>query len=468
MKRIGNVGVVLLVVLAGCAAGHRLTRDEALEQHPDLGTLEAALDQARAAGVPDLAPDGFREAREQAETAMDAAMRDRPEATATAVQAGLARLDRARADAAKARDVLTDVLAPRDRARAAGAADLYASEMVSADARLREVARLVEQGRLEEAKSRRAPLIENYRRLELDALKKGTEQAAGAAIARAREAGAERLAPKTLGTAREELGVALSVLDANREDTARADAHARRAAWLAERAAQIAEVVRDFDRLDYTMEDVVLWYQDHLDTVAAPLGGAVPFDRPDREVVQSLRDRVRTVVARADELEAGLARKQGELAAAADEQRRAEAEEREARERFDRVQALFAPEEADVFRQRQNVLIAAHGFWFPSGGSEIDAVNFGLLNKIVRAVREFPGAKVEVMGHTDAAGDADLNLALSQARAEKVARFLVDVGGIERARVHPQGFGETRPVASNDTMEGRAANRRVEILIVNE
>jgi OOP family OmpA-OmpF porin len=61
-----------------------------------------------------------------------------------------------------------------------------------------------------------------------------------------------------------------------------------------------------------------------------------------------------------------------------------------------------------------------------------------------------------------------VNLALSQERARKVARFLVDVGGVEARRVTAQGFGETRPVASNDTKEGRAANRRVEILIINE
>jgi len=145
-----------------------------------------------------------------------------------------------------------------------------------------------------------------------------------------------------------------------------------------------------------------------------------------------------------------------------------ERKEREVRERFDRVQALFTPEEANVYLQRGNVLIAAQGFWFPPGQSEIEAVNFGLLNKIVHAIGEFPGSHVQVMGHTDATGDDELNRTLSRLRADKVARFLVDVGHVEPQRVMAEGYGEDRPVASNDTVEGRAANRRVEILIVNE
>jgi outer membrane protein OmpA-like peptidoglycan-associated protein len=57
---------------------------------------------------------------------------------------------------------------------------------------------------------------------------------------------------------------------------------------------------------------------------------------------------------------------------------------------------------------------------------------------------------------------------LSEDRAMKVAAFLVDVGEIDATRVSSQGFGKERPVASNETKEGRAANRRVEIQILND
>ena len=129
---------------------------------------------------------------------------------------------------------------------------------------------------------------------------------------------------------------------------------------------------------------------------------------------------------------------------------------------------MFGEQEAKVYRQRKNILISVHGFDYPSGQSEIQAANFPLMNKIVQAVKTFPNATIEVNGHTDATGNDVNNQMLSQARAEKVAQFLMEVGGVSQAKLKANGFGETRPVASNDSREGRAENRRVEVVIVND
>ncbi len=80
----------------------------------------------------------------------------------------------------------------------------------------------------------------------------------------------------------------------------------------------------------------------------------------------------------------------------------------------------------------------------------------------------FPDSKVIVSGHTDNVGSDALNQKLSEERAAKVAQFLVDVGGVPGGRVQSTGKGKNRPVASNESAEGRAANRRVEILIQNK
>lgn len=136
-------------------------------------------------------------------------------------------------------------------------------------------------------------------------------------------------------------------------------------------------------------------------------------------------------------------------------------------QKFENIQAMFSEEEATVYRQLQNVLISAHGFSFPSGQSEIQADNFPLMNKIVDAIKTFPNARIEVGGHTDSSGSDAANQKLSEARAAKVAKFLKEVGGIAADRVSSRGFGEAKPVASNETREGRAENRRVDIKIVN-
>jgi outer membrane protein OmpA-like peptidoglycan-associated protein len=65
-------------------------------------------------------------------------------------------------------------------------------------------------------------------------------------------------------------------------------------------------------------------------------------------------------------------------------------------------------------------------------------------------------------------GDDNANQALSNARAEKVAKFLIEVGEFSSDKITSRGFGESRPVATNETAAGRAENRRVEINIINQ
>jgi outer membrane protein OmpA-like peptidoglycan-associated protein len=136
--------------------------------------------------------------------------------------------------------------------------------------------------------------------------------------------------------------------------------------------------------------------------------------------------------------------------------------------RFAAVQSMFTEEEATVYRQRDNVLIRAQGFAFKPGASEIESSNFVMLNKITDAIKRFPNANIVVSGHTDVTGSSELNLALSKARAEVVANFITQVSEIDKDRVTSTGYGKEKPVASNETPEGRAQNRRVEILIVNK
>ncbi len=87
------------------------------------------------------------------------------------------------------------------------------------------------------------------------------------------------------------------------------------------------------------------------------------------------------------------------------------------------------------------------------------------LNEVAQVLTEYESSFVDVYGHTDSTGSDAYNMTLSQRRADSVATYLAS-NGVQRARIAQQGFGETQPIASNDTAEGRAQNRRVEIRIV--
>ncbi|MDR5905944.1 OmpA family protein [Franzmannia qiaohouensis] len=84
------------------------------------------------------------------------------------------------------------------------------------------------------------------------------------------------------------------------------------------------------------------------------------------------------------------------------------------------------------------------------------------LDEVAHRLRENPELRVNIDGHTDSVGNPQYNEGLSQRRADSVRAYLVSQG-IDENRMRTRGFGEARPVASNDTDEGRAQNRRVEI-----
>lgn len=98
---------------------------------------------------------------------------------------------------------------------------------------------------------------------------------------------------------------------------------------------------------------------------------------------------------------------------------------------------------------------------FAAGSALITAESAATLDALAAVLRRCAGGAIEVGGHTDAQGSADFNERLSQARAEAVVEALAD-RGVPPDLVHAVGFGEERPIASNETEAGRARNRRIE------
>ncbi|MFK7975124.1 MAG: OmpA family protein [Halioglobus sp.] len=98
---------------------------------------------------------------------------------------------------------------------------------------------------------------------------------------------------------------------------------------------------------------------------------------------------------------------------------------------------------------------------FAYDSSAVQTQYFDDLSELATFLKRFEDVQVEVEGHTDSQGSADYNQGLSQSRAQAVVNHLVNTHGIERSRLMPRGYGESRPVASNETEAGRAENRRV-------
>jgi OmpA-OmpF porin, OOP family len=107
---------------------------------------------------------------------------------------------------------------------------------------------------------------------------------------------------------------------------------------------------------------------------------------------------------------------------------------------------------------------AVYGIYFDTGKSAIKPESAQAIGEIAKLLKNDPGLKVHVVGHTDNVGGVEANTALSKDRAEAVLQALVRDHGIAAARLTAHGCGQFAPVASNDTEEGRAKNRRVELV----
>lgn len=107
---------------------------------------------------------------------------------------------------------------------------------------------------------------------------------------------------------------------------------------------------------------------------------------------------------------------------------------------------------------------AVYGIYFDTGKSELKAESEQAVAEIVKLLKSETSLKVYVVGHTDNVGGLDANMKLSQDRGEAVVQALVRNGGIAASRLKAYGAGPFAPVASNDTEEGRAKNRRVELV----
>jgi OOP family OmpA-OmpF porin len=105
------------------------------------------------------------------------------------------------------------------------------------------------------------------------------------------------------------------------------------------------------------------------------------------------------------------------------------------------------------------------GVVFETGKADLLPESLPILEGAIATLKRYPELNIEVAGHTDSRGSDALNLSLSARRAETVLKYLHDAG-VQNA-LTSRGYGERQPIASNNTDEGRQANRRVVLRVLN-
>lgn len=444
---------------------------------------ERAMSAAREARADLLAPRVFADGVRRYEEAQRDIGRGRdPEDVQEKLRSATQYFERAADLARLAYPVLATALEARDDAEAAEAPRVVAETWRKGAEKFEQAAREMEGGDVNDARQRAAEAENLFRGAELAAIKVNYLQDTWDLLTDARENKVDERAPRTFARAEELVREAEGLLGESRYDTDQPRALAREAKRQAEHAVYLAGVVYEVEEEERTFEDVMLAAEDELREIAVAMGISPSFESGLSEtaaaiVAQSesyqddirrlerrLADRdeevegLRARIAELEERLGGLAEERTALVQRMEEQARL-------RQKFATVERMFQREEARVMREGGDVIIRLLGLTFPVGESIIDPQYQDLLNRVLRAIQEFPGSRVTVEGHTDSFGSAAKNQTLSQERADAVARYILDAMRMDPSLIDAIGYGESRPIANNDTKEGRVLNRRIEVII---
>jgi OOP family OmpA-OmpF porin len=340
----------------------------------------------------------------------------------------------------------------------------------------------LERGDIKNSKRREVEATSLYREAELAAIKEQYLSDTRHLLNDADRARVGRYAPLIFGKAKQLLADAERELNENRYDTDLPRSLAVQANYEAKHALYLSEIGRQVRDKDLTAEQVILSWEKPLREIAG-VADIVPDmqDGPDKLVakltayfeeeakqLQALKQEKADNEIRLADLEEELRSLDERLGGATAERAalilRLEADAR-VKQQFQQVEKMFSSSEARVFREADTIILRLVGLSFDSGASQLKPESFDLLAKVERAIDIFPRSELTIEGHTDAYGGDNSNQALSQQRAESVQQYMVNAMRIPTYRLIAQGYGETRPVSSNETESGRAQNRRIDIVI---
>lgn len=453
----------------------------------DVDALNKAFEAARAQQVDVLSPNGYAKAAQGAlDAAKDAQNQKAAEKIRARVSESRATLDAATAAAAETRNLLASVIQARADAVTAEAPKYATEAWTKAAERFREAASESEKKDTKDALKRAAEAEVLLRDCELLAIKGRLLGDAHALIAKADEAKVGKVAPRTLNAARKYLADAEQEINRNRYDNLVPQKLAGQARYEAGHAIYLAQLINDTLKKESDkqagLEEMLLSLEAPLETIATELNAQVRFDQGYAGPLDALLARVQKQQLEVRHLDQELSDRNAEVADLNAEVDRLEKrlggisdERMQLQKRVDQqdqlrvnvaaVESAFDPKQARVYRQGDDVVISLTGINFASGRSTIDPASLPLLRTVQESIARFPNASVVVEGHTDSSGSESANLILSQDRADAVKQYLLTGSNLNPEKISSVGYGETRPVASNDTADGRMRNRRIDVVV---
>jgi len=441
--------------------------------------LEADLATARANQVDVLSPGLYREALSAFIKAKQSLEKGaKLSAISDYVAQGNASLKKAEEIAQVSRTILGETNQARDNALKVEA-DRLGEPYMKVEKQYLKLTKAIENDNLSYAQKKAAEVQAAFRDVEIMAIKDSYLGDARQMMADADKARVQKIAPTAYNEALQALKEADAYIGQNPYAAETIIQMAAHAEFMARRMMTISENSQQFKAM--TPEASALYVESLFERLGQPMNAGDFRDKGVEGQLSSLTGAVEAMEqqtkslekdnqgyqARAATLEQQLSSLKG-YSREQEDARQKLAAEREFNEKFKKVQRFFRPDEADVYKQGGQLVIRMRGIKFPAGQATLTPGNYVLLSKVQQAIQTFGQPTVTIEGYTDTtegSGSARANQALSQKRAEVVKTYLVANKTLPASRIRAAGHGPDRPLAPNTTAEGRATNRRIDVLI---
>ena len=387
------------------------------------------------------------------------------------IATGRAQLVRAEEIAKVSKTTLPDAIKARNLARDAGATTL-GKEYIDAEERFLNLTRAIEDNDLNYAQRNQARVAEGFRELELRAIKVRTIGEVRRLIVDAEDKDLQKIAPQSFAAAENKLAEVDAFITQNPYQKEKMHQLAAEALFMARRLHVIAGQSQQLETMQ--PEQITLWAEGFLYQASKSLGAPdmrnQPFDKQHENILETIsvqRADLDFMIENSKKLQQRITSLEGKTLEEHQEKERLLAEKR-FNEKLSSIQHYFKPDEAEVYKKQNQIIIRLKTMRFPVGQSVIMPDNYDLLSKVQRAIRTFGEPDVIIGGHTDSTGSEEVNEHLSQQRADAVRQYFVANETLPYEKIIAVGYGSMRPIASNANENGRAMNRRIDVIITPE
>jgi len=389
--------------------------------------------------------------------------------------------------------LFTETMVAREDALKVNGHQLDLENWNNAETVFRDAAVQLEEGDSDDAKSigKEAEIL--YRKAELKAIQSKYLKEVWSLLKKTENMDTYKYAPITLEKSKNLTKKVESMLHLHRYDQTDAEQLAIQAEYEAKHAIYMANIIKTLEDNNQTFESIFLNAEIPIQRIASSLSLSLKFDEGFDKPTQNIINSVQSLQKENSDLTKILQNDKSELSniinqknnkikelndktaylesrlsrlASSEEKLKFEIEQEKIyKEKIDRISASFSLHEGKALLDGKNVLIRLYGLNFPSGKSDIKPQFFGLLSKLKNAFSEFSDCLIIIEGHTDSIGSDAVNQQLSEDRAEAIRQYIIANSNISWDRIKATGYGEARPVASNETSEGQAKNRRIDVVI---